>query len=510
MVTGNLAYKLQEQKKQVEKDYTFLPDKPKHTSISLLEIVKNKYRFDAEAFNLDAKVAFNQVRNCKYGFVNLWSEKGFVKDAYYPGRFKRIYVLKGEGYPFYLPSQLTSIYPKPTKFISEKTYNQIKGIEIVKNNLLLTRSGTIGKCSISSKTNIGKVYSDDVIRVSFNGKYDFGFVYAFIQSETGQLILKTNNYGAVVRHIEPEHLENVIIPNAPEELKRKIHELVVKSYDLRDHSNELIDKAEKILYEELQLPLIEELKPKYYDTTKEIRNYQTKLSVLSLRFDGSYHLPLVKEVEKAISKNSKKIQTIKDLSNRIILAGVFKRTYVNKENGVPFLGGRDITQLNPQVEKFLSKSVHKDRIKKELEVFENYVLISDRGTIGKIQIVPKHWNGWAVSQNIIKVVAEEEISGYLYCFLNSDYGQVLVKREIYGSVVDMIDNKNVSKIKIPILKNEYKQKEINDLVLKANKLRYEAHIKEQEAIRIVNEDVINATEPKFNIAAERKVKYKRK
>ena len=79
------------------------------------------------------------------------------------------------------------------------------------------------------------------------------------------------------------------------------------------------------------------------------------------------------------------------------------------------------------------------------------------------------------------------------CFLNSDYGQVLVKREIYGSVVDMIDNNNVSQIKIPILKNEKKQTEINELVLQANELRYEAHLKEQEAIRIVNEDVINDT-----------------
>ena len=151
-----------------------------------------------------------------------------------------------------------------------------------------------------------------------------------------------------------------------------------------------------------------------------------------------------------------------------------------------------MTQLNPKVEKFLSKSVHAVRIKKELEVFENTVLISDRGTIGKVQIVPKHWNGWAVSQNIIKVIANsDDLAGYLYCFLNSDYGQILINREIYGSVVDMIDDNNVAGIHIPILRDSEKQKEINDLILKANKLRYNAHLKEQEALKKMEEIIMD-------------------
>jgi type I restriction enzyme S subunit len=65
--------------------------------------------------------------------------------------------------------------------------------------------------------------------------------------------LQSNNYGAVIQHIEPEHLQNIIIPNAPETLKKGIHELVVASYGLRDQSNDLLDCAERILYEELQL-----------------------------------------------------------------------------------------------------------------------------------------------------------------------------------------------------------------------------------------------------------------
>jgi len=493
MVNDNLALQYYDPDFEHETtDFTFLPDPLKYSSVSLNDVFRNKLRFDASSFNLDAKLAKEKIMHNKYGYVHLWSENGLIQSSFYPGRFKRIYVSKNEGKPFFLPSQLSEINPNPTKYISSKTYKSLDNVEIEPNNLLMTRSGTIGKCSISSKANIGKIFSDDVIRVSFNCDYDLGFVYAFFLTETGKLILQSNNYGAVIQHIEPEHLQNLIIPNAPEHLKKEIHELVISSYDLRDQSNDLIDKAEQILYEELQLKPIEELDIEYFDNSSDLRNFSISLENLNSRLDCSYHIPIVKSIFETIKSTAKEISTVGKISKKIILAGVFKRTYVDKKNGVPFLGGRDITQLNPQTEKFLSKTIHASRIKKELVVYENYVLISDRGTIGKTQMVPKHWNGWAVSQNIIKIIANDDISGYLYCFLNSDYGQILIRRETYGSVVDMIDDANVNNICIPLLKNQTKQKEINDLVLEANSLRYQAYLKEQEALNKM-EDILNTT-----------------
>ena len=57
----------------------------------------------------------------------------------------------------------------------------------------------------------------------------------------------------------------------------------------------------------------------------------------------------------------------------------------------------------------------------------------------------------------------------------------------------MIDDKNVAKIPIPLLKNKEIQLKINNLVLEANQKRYEAYKLEQKAIRMVNEKVIYAT-----------------
>lgn len=478
---NNLAYKFQEVEKDM--DYTYLPDQLKYTSVSLKEVINNKLRLEASAFSIEAKIAKEKILNNHNGYEYAWSKEGFIKECFYGGRVKRNYVAKNtEGAVGFLGSaEMLNIYPKAIKFLSSNVIN-IEPFKVEKGTILISRSGTIGKVTFVNNTLSKNLVSEHAIRII--AKEYAGYLFTFFQTEIGQTLVKSNIFGAVVDQIEPQHFENIIVPNAPKKLKKKIHDLIVHSYDLRDESNDLIDQAEKILYKELQLKPIEELKTEYYDKSVELRNYTTKLSDLRLRLDASYHIPIVQLVEQKIKLNAKEVSTIGKLSKNVILAGVFKRTYVDRENGIPFLGGRDITQLNPRVEKFLSKSVHATRIKKELEVFENYVLISDRGTIGKIQIVPKHWNGWAVSQNIIKVIANSnDIAGYLYCFLNSDYGQILIKRETYGSVVDMIDDKNVSGIHIPLLKNEKKQKEINDLVLQANELRFQAHLKEQEAIK---------------------------
>lgn len=121
------------------------------------------------------------------------------------------------------------------------------------------------------------------------------------------------------------------------------------------------------------------------------------------------------------------------------------------------------------------------------------ILVSDRGTIGKVALVPKHWNGYAVSQNVLKLVpANNNIAGYLYVFLASDIGNVLINRQTYGSVVDMIDNNSLINVEVPILKNQTVQAEINSLALQANEKRYQAYLLEQEALKKMNDEVIYA------------------
>jgi len=414
------------QPKTVE-DYNF-----KWTTIALSEMVDRNLRLEANVYALEGKIAREILENCRWQLTTITGESGLAT-AYHRGRFRRIFVEKSE-LPIFQPSQITEIYPKPSLWISKQTKTNIDALKVKKNQVLISCSGTIGKCAIVGETLDGKILSHDLIRITTLSEFDAGYLYAFLKTEIGQTLLQTNNYGAVISHIEPSHLAEIPIPNPPPIIKTEIHNLVMKSSALRDESNSLIDQAEQLLINELNLPPIDELKVKYFDQTAVFKNFSVKLSELNQRLEGSFHNPISKSILNHVEQYAAEITTLANpqLVKNIILPGRFKRSYVEKGYGVVFFGGKELFQINPSGEKFLSLAQHSGRIKSELTLKENMIMVTCSGTIGKVAIVPKHWEGWTANQHIIRVVPTDKTNaGYIFAWLSSDYGKELIKRFVY-------------------------------------------------------------------------------
>ncbi len=463
----------------------------KWASVVVREVVE-KDRLEASVYGIEARQVRKDLEQCRWD-ITYFSD--MFEEAFYCGRFKRIYVEAKEGIPFILPSQMTEVYPKASKFISSLTDIDIESTRVKKGQMLLTRSGTIGVVSYVSKTLENQSLSDDVIRIK--AKEYSGYIYTYLKSKVGRLLITTNNYGAVVKHIEPEHLNNIPIPDPSPSIKQVIHNLVEDSFKLRDESNELMDEAQGLLKEGLQLPDIEALQEQaeQFDKTSGVLNYSVPSSELIDRLDGSYYVPIVKVIEQEIAKTAREIVKVGDsrVGQSVILPGRFKRVYVEEGKGITFIGGKQIFELDPSNKKYLSISQHGDRIRNQLTLAENMTLITCSGTIGKVTIVPKHWEGWTANQHIIRVVpANNEIAGYLCAWLSSDYAYPLITRYTYGAVVDEINDKQVAVISIPLLRDENTQKAINDKVLEANRKRTEAYELEQEALGVLDEKVIYA------------------
>lgn len=493
MVTSNLAYKEQ---KPTELKIVVNESPVKWCTVALSDIVARGKRLEAKAFDVEAKQIRERISTGKYKAISLFGEGGLIETAYYPGwmqrsRLKRVYCEKQYGEGFYLPSQMTDIYPVPEKYISKLADCSKDELRLKKGSLLLTRSGTIGSVSYVSETLNGRIFSDDVIRITFNKEYDLGYVYTFLKSKTGNLILRTNGYGSVITHIEPSHLAEIQIPDAPITIREKIHDLIAHSYTLRDESNRMIDRATQLLIENLHLPPVYELEK----NPSTVGAHNVKLSDLAGRLDASYHVPIVDAIIKHLKRYAEEVTTVGDprISREVILPGRFKRVYVDEGYGRIFIGGKQLYELDPTNKKYLSNVHHGDRISRQLELHENMTLITCSGTIGKVALVGKHWENWTANQHIIRVIpANKDIAGYLNIFLASDYGKVLITRFTYGSVVDEIDDNHVRQIAIPLLKNHEVQKKINDLALEANEKRYQAYLLEQEALQIMDRDVIYA------------------
>lgn len=488
MVNSNLAYQ------DIEIEIPQIKDEPvKWCSVSLSDVIFRGKRLEASVFDVEAKQARQIIKNSKFPSTTIGGENGLTT-SYTCARFKRIW-LEHSDFPIYQPSTIVDIKPKPDGYISHLTKTNIENLRVKKGQILMTCSGTIGKVSYVSDTLKNKIFSHDLLRINCKNTVDQGYVYTYLKSKVGNKILLTNSYGAVITHIEPEHLATIPIPDAPREIKERIHNLIVESFKLRDESNELIDQATALLIDELKLPSISEFKQNNIKNSANVNAFSVKLSNLAGRVDASYHLPIVDAIVNHLRKYAEEVTTVGDerISSDIILPGRFKRVYVDEGFGRVFIGGKQLWELDPTNKKYLSLTHHGDRISKQLELHENMTLITCSGTIGKVALVGKHWENWTANQHIVRVVpADLNIAGYLNIFLSSDYGNVLIRRFTYGSVVDEIDNNHVSQIAIPLLKNKDVQKQINDFALEANQKRYKAYKLEQQALDIMDNEVIFA------------------
>ena len=485
MVNSNLAYK----------DYAteiFQPiiskDILKWCSVSLSDVVSRGKRLEASVFDVEAKHARQVIKEGQYSTATICGKNGLAT-SYTCARFKRIWVEKSE-LPIYQPSTIVDIKPSPDGYISKLTQTDIDALRVHKGQILMTCSGTIGKVSYVSETLDNKIFSHDLLRINCNEPMDSGYIYTYLKSKLGNKILLTNSYGAVITHIEPEHLATVPIPNAPKEIKERIHNLIVKSYALRDESNDLIDQATQLLIDELHLPDIHDFDVKDYKKNAPVETFSVKLSNMNGRVDASYHVPIVDAIVEHLKKYAEEVTTVGDrrISSDVILPGRFKRVYVEKEYGVKFLGGKEMHQLDPTTEKYLSKKAHKKQLEGTLGIKDYSILTPARGSLGDVVMPPKHFINWAISDNMMQILSYNNICGFVYVFLNTKYGNALIQRFTYGGVVDAIEPDHIKQVEIPFLKNKETQKQINDLALLANEKRYEAYKLEQEALRIMDDD----------------------
>ena len=465
----------------------------KWCSVSLAEMVERGKRLEASSYDINNKKSINTILNCKYGYFELVGENSLVKRAYHAPRFKRNYVTKDHerAVGFLGSSDMLDIKPQNYKYITTDLANRLN-LFCPKNTVLVSCSGTIGNVSYVTKALLPFAFSQHIIRLEC--KEYSGYIYCCMKNQNIQTQLQSLIYGAVIQEIEPEHLSRVYIPNAPDSIKAKINDLIMLSYDLRDESNALIDQAQALLVKELNLPPISEIKVDTLDKSKSVQTFNVKLSEMAGRADASYHVPIVDAIVDILKKNAAEVTTVGDerISSDVVLPGRFKRVYVEKDYGVKFIGGKEMHQLIPTTEKYLSKKAHKKQLEGSLGIKPYSILTPARGSLGDVELPCKHFYSWAISDNMMQILSNKNVCGYLYIFLNSEYGKALIQRFTYGGVVDAIEPFHIQSVEVPILRNQDVQKQINDLALQANEKRYQAYLLEQEALKVLDEEVIYA------------------
>ena len=414
-----------------------------------------------------------------------------AEELCYPGRFKRVYAkTEADGTPFLKPTEMLHFRPSSEKFLAH-TVKALESCRVSPGWLLVTRSGTVGRCTIATNRLARFVISDDVIRVQAK-QVPEGYLHAYLCSWIGQALVAKDQYGSAIKHLEPHHLASVPVPLLPWAEQEAIHGEIMQAYALRDEANDLLDKAEKQLYRDLALTPFDPDQVHYIPppprkesnipTPPQLKAFTTPASELDERFDASYHVPIAHAAVQQLRDGKYPIAPLASLAGDIYIPPRFRRIYVDKEYGVPFIQGSHLPQMKPQDMQYLSHSMTEGLYR--WIIHRNWVLVTCSGTVGRISLTPSGWDGWAATQHILRIIPDKEKGhpGYLATFLATPYGQHQLTAKIYGGVVDELTEADTADVRVPDAPLDV-QRAIGEKVVMAYEKKDEANAIEDAAIQ---------------------------
>lgn len=188
------------------------------------------------------------------------------------------------------------------------------------------------------------------------------------------------------------------------------------------------------------------------------------------RLDASFYAKDVVASKVLIGKLEEsgiEIKSIGALSKDVFHRSRFKRSYVGIGGGLPFLTPTNLFMFPLQPRKSVVNPPQ------GLKVSPEWILITCSGAVGRTIIANKFISQCILSHDVIRVIPKDkDVFGYLYAYLNTWIGQAFLTKDQYGATVKHVEPHHVTIVPVPSIPEL--EKEINQRILEAHRLREEA------------------------------------
>lgn len=422
---------------------------------------------------LEAKAALDRLDAPKIKLASVTS------GIFHAGREARQWVTSREfGIPFLGSSDILAADLTSLPLISKKQVLRNPNFTLREKYTLITRSGTIGRMAYARPDMAGLACSEHVLRVAPDeSKIPPGYLYAFLSSKYGVPLVIAGTYGAIIQHIEPEHLGTIEVPRFDRDVEHKIHDLVESAATARSSAANLLQEGIRQFISAAKLDDISNTPISSGFATSEA--WMSELS----RMDATYFNPYARQASAALGQEYLNPKRLQDCA-RVFTPGIFKRMYADDRTwGYPYFSGSELFEYSPTPRGYLSKRAPNIN---EYLIEKDWLLIQDAGQvgglIGRITRATRSVHKSAVSNHLMRVVGKTRTdAAYIFTVLSSPYGYRAIVRNAFGSSIPQLDPKQIGEIEIPWLPTQTRQG-IAEPILEAWKLVDFAESAESEAV----------------------------
>jgi len=213
--------------------------------------------------------------------------------------------------------------------------------------------------------------------------------------------------------------------------------------------------------------------------------FLTNFSEIESRFDCSYYKPEFREFYNRIGQAENILKPVSHCSK--IICGPFGSSITTKDYtkaGIPLIRISNIDsdgKLSNKGIVYISEKLASDLA--SYRVYKNDIIVSQRGSLGMVSVVPETLDGAVISANLIAIKNLSTISPeYLQTILSTTIGQKQIQRKTSGQVQTKITTDDIKALLIPLFDTP-KQKQI---VAKMNTAYTTKKQKEAEAQRLLD------------------------
>jgi len=400
-------------------------------------------------------------------------------------RFSRSYVNDPVlGVPFLGSTDILDADLTYLPFLSKRQVAQCPELVVKEGWTLITCSGTIGRMAYARSEMGGMAGSQHFMRiVPDTDEVRPGYLFSFLSSRFGVPLIVGGTYGAIIQHIEPEHISNLPVPLAPDDVQKAAHELVTEAAELRTRASADLRAVIREIEEAAGLPVLD----RHYDGgCPDISVVRAR--ALNSRMDGLFHSNYHRSaLDPLLALPKSKRTTVDDLATRVFWPPMFKRISVESpEFGIRYFGTSALMRADPDVKYLIARRTPGVQ---DLVVGRTTVLVPAsgqlNGIIGHAVLPYGDLLGGAVTHDAVRIFASDEATaGYLYACLSSEYGRRQLKARAFGSSIPHLDGPRITGVVLPLLEGS-KQQRLGERAYSVATSRDVAVQKEREARALV-------------------------